>query len=344
MKVIQIKNPNQNQKPKIITFETIEPRKTDWLWDKYFAVGSLNAIQGVQGDGKTFFALALASAVSNGGLKNHPILGTIGGGKVLYQTAEDSLEQTIVPRLINMGANLSNIFCIDKGDLDLNTRSSELEKAIDIIRPQLVILDTIAAYIGDTTNMNQQNQVRGALKPLINIAEKYNVCIVFVAHTSKAGYGRGVQRMIGSIDFSAACRSVMEVSIDKDSGVTNVLNVKNNLYKKQIGVGYQIEENKLIWKAPSKTEEQVDNQFSNSGNENKVTTKQEEAEEAILEVLRGAGTDADGEYCLVASTKLEKEICENYKFDTFRRARNKLKKEKIIKPVKKGIWCWKLEV
>lgn len=327
---------SEKKKPLIIkSFIDIPDRKTEWLWENYFAIGTLNSIQGVQGDGKTFFCCGLAAIISNGGVSNHPVLGTIKGGTVLYQSAEDP-DYILKERIINAGGNLNNISCVDteKMDIDLNTNSSEIEELISIIKPKIVILDTISSFLSQKLNTNQQNQVRGELKPLLRLAQKYNTCVVFVAHTSKSGHARGVQRMIGSVDFTAACRSVMEVSIDRETDITNVMNVKNNLQIKQAGVGYRIINDELQWVSPSKTEDEIDATFGGTGRQ---PTKQKIAENAIIETLKNA-VDGNGKYQPVKETDLKNAIVNRYriKVDTYKLVRMKLTKEKVIQACKDG--------
>jgi len=69
----------------------IEPRDVEFEGNKLFVRNSINCVQGVQGEGKSFFLLAICAAKSAGGS-----IQSLDGGKecldpgvVLYLSAED---------------------------------------------------------------------------------------------------------------------------------------------------------------------------------------------------------------------------------------------------------------
>lgn len=95
----------------IIPFNEVEAEEVSWLFYPYIAYGKLTLLGGEAGCGKTMVALALASILSNGGKlplqteETKPI-------NILYQTAEDGLADTIIPRLLRFGADMERISAI----------------------------------------------------------------------------------------------------------------------------------------------------------------------------------------------------------------------------------------
>ena len=68
--------------------------------------------------------------------------------KVIYQTAEDGLEDTIKPRLEAAEADCSQIKVIDESEAALSMLDERIEKAIIEVGARVVILDPIQAYVG----------------------------------------------------------------------------------------------------------------------------------------------------------------------------------------------------
>ena len=81
-------------------FSTVSERRVDWLWYPYIPYGKITVLQGDPGEGKSTFMINLAAAISCG---SQVPFGKRENGKsetVIYQCAEDSLEDTIKPRLL----------------------------------------------------------------------------------------------------------------------------------------------------------------------------------------------------------------------------------------------------
>ncbi len=93
--------------PKVITRRAsdIKPEPFAWLWRYWLASGKLHIIAGVPETGKTTIALSYAAIVSSGGKWPDGTRATV--GSVLIWTAEDDADDTLVPRLMRMGADAS---------------------------------------------------------------------------------------------------------------------------------------------------------------------------------------------------------------------------------------------
>jgi hypothetical protein len=86
----------------------VKPQPVTWLWPDWLPAGKLTVLAGAAGTGKTTLALNLAAVVSRGGAWpdgsacEHP-------GQVLVWSSEDDVSDTLVPRLMAAGADLSKI-------------------------------------------------------------------------------------------------------------------------------------------------------------------------------------------------------------------------------------------
>ena len=105
--------------------------------------------------------------------------------KIIYQTAEDGLEDTIKPRLESAEADCTQIKVIDESEAALSMLDDRIEKAIIEVGARVVILDPIRAYVGANINMNNANEVRNVMAQLGRIAEKYDCAILLVGHMNK---------------------------------------------------------------------------------------------------------------------------------------------------------------
>jgi putative DNA primase/helicase len=93
------------------------------------------------------------------------------------------------------------------------------------------------------------------LKPLARLAERYSVAIILVTHLTKNGSANSVHRMIGSIGFAGAARSVWMVAKDKaDPKRRLLLLAKCNVAPDQGGLAYSIVDGSIAWEAGSVNE------------------------------------------------------------------------------------------
>jgi len=74
-------------------------------------------------------------------------------------------------------------------------------------------------------------------------AERTGCAVVLVGHMNKAGGGKGIYRGLGSIDFTAAARSVLLVGrVKDDPGIRAVLHIKSNLAPEGSPVAFELSE------------------------------------------------------------------------------------------------------
>ena len=192
---------------KIIRMSDVELTPVDWLWKPYLPFGKLSVLQGNPGEGKTYFAMHLAAACTNGKLL--PNMERMEPFNVIYQTAEDGLGDTVKPRLIEAGADLDRVLVIDDSEVQLTLSDERIEKAIIENNARLVIIDPIQAYLGADVDMNRANEVRPIFMRLGQVAQRTGCAILLIGHLNKATGMQSLQRGLGSIDIAAAVRSVM---------------------------------------------------------------------------------------------------------------------------------------
>lgn len=242
----------QNVELKLIHMEDVVSKEVEWLWYPYIPYGKITIIEGDPGEGKTTLVLKLAAALSRGlplpcddDKEYEPI-------HIIYQTAEDGIEDTIKPRLEKAGADCSMIRVIDETDKELSMTDDRLEQAIIETGARLIILDPIQAYIGDTVDMHRANEIRPVLKHLGIIAEKHNCAIILIGHMNKASGSKSTYRGLGSIDIQATARSVLLVARLRDKPNIRIMaHDKSSLAPAGDAIGFEMtEDNGMVCIGP----------------------------------------------------------------------------------------------
>ena len=218
---ITIKVPETEELVPMLCYEDIKQTSVEWLWFPYIPFGKLTIIQGNPGEGKTYFAMMLTAACTN--RKLFPNMEDIEPFNVIYQTAEDGMGDTIKPRLIEAGADLSRVMVIDDTEEALTLSDDRIEKAVRQNRVRLVIIDPVQAFIGADVDMNRANEVRPVFRKLGMIAEKTGCAIVLIGHLNKSSGTQSTYRGLGSIDIMAAVRSLIFIGKVRKDPTTRVL-------------------------------------------------------------------------------------------------------------------------
>ena len=214
----------------IIFMNTVETTETAWLWYPYIPRGKLTIIQGDPGEGKSTFALYLAAMVSRGTAVENPKQAVRAPGLVCYQNAEDGVADTIKPRLERAGAFCDMVLFADDSREPIEILDGRLEMILREYRPALLILDPLQAYLGCGVDMHRANEIRPIMSYLAGLAEQYQCAVVLIGHMNKMQKTRSLYRGLGSIDLTAAARSVLLIARDPSHPENRVIRqIKNSL-------------------------------------------------------------------------------------------------------------------
>jgi DNA polymerase len=245
----------------LVRASDIVPRAMDWLWQGHILRGSQELLTGIPGNGKSQIHCAFVAYVTTGGAWPDGCNGAP-AGNVIMMTAEDCLDQTIVPRLIAAGANRDRVFVLKKIRKDNRERmfllSEDLEELERMIIKtgdvRLITIDPITAYMGGKLDSHRATDVRGQLGPLADLAERMDVALSAITHPPKHTTQRAIDHFIGSQAFIAAARighmAIEEISEDEHgnklpTGRSLFTNPKNNVSRKMSTLAYRIVEKPL---------------------------------------------------------------------------------------------------
>ena len=278
-----LKEPPKKDSVKIIRMSDVELTPVDWLWKPYLPFGKLSVLQGNPGEGKTYFAMHLAAACTNGKLM--PNMERLEPFNVIYQTAEDGLGDTVKPRLIEAGADLDRVLVIDDSDVQLTLSDERIEKAIIENNARLVIIDPIQAYLGADVDMNRANEVRPIFMRLGQVAQRTGCAILLIGHLNKAAGMQSLQRGLGSIDIAAAVRSVMFIGKLKHDPTMRILtHEKSSLAPPGVSLAFSLgDEGGFRWVG----EYDITADEMLSGIEPQRETKTQQAKDLICTLLAG---------------------------------------------------------
>ena len=108
-------------------------------------------------------------------------------------------------------------------DTPLTLADERIARAIRENNARLVIIDPVQAFLGADVDMNRANEVRPIFRSLGDIAQATGCAIVLIGHLNKAAGTQSTYRGLGSIDITAAVRSLLFIGKLKDSPTTRVL-------------------------------------------------------------------------------------------------------------------------
>lgn len=295
-------NPKTLSNVKVTPLSEVETVKTFWIWlQGRLALNHVTLLAGDPGQGKSYFGINLAAAISQGKglpvIENERLLfrsGDINGSqKVLILAYEDD-SATIKERAIQAGAYLDNILILEgtkdhKGDCQPITAESihVLRETIETLKPALVIVDPIQAYTGSRTDIHRANEVQSVMAGLTSIARDYECAVLVIAHMNKSSaQGNALYRVIGSIAFVGAVRTAILMARDhKDKDIRHLVWIKSNLAKEPEALKATIDHSNGGWRwiGPSNADatELLAPPIPNRNERNQTTY----AENFLLEIL-----------------------------------------------------------
>lgn len=225
----------------------VEPRKVEWLWRHRVPLGKLTTFAGNGGLGKTFVLCDMTARVTTG--RDWPDGEKAAApGNVLFISGEDEPEDTLVPRLIALEADLSRVWFLTEPAMSrftlahLPMLTAGLEQAGGEVR--LVVIDPPTAYLAGVDD-HKNAELRMLLSPLAAWAAKHKAAVVFNTHVNKGGAAKteAIARVMGSVAWVNAVRAAHLFAKDAEEPERRVfIPMKSNLGKARKGLAYRLAE------------------------------------------------------------------------------------------------------
>jgi putative DNA primase/helicase len=242
----------------VVCLGDVEAKRVDWLWRPRIARGKLTIIAGMPDVNKSTVVLDIAARVTVGGALPAGE-GQVPLGSVILLTAEDDLADTVKPRFEVAGGDPERVKVIKMVEAQKaalpgrkgRPRSFNLVQDIDRLEMliqeigdvMLVIIDPVSAYMGKPGELDshRNSDIRGVMMPLHEMAARRGVAIVGIDHLNKGGGNQAMLRVVGSIAFVGAPRSVyLVVRDEEDEDRRLFLPVKNNIAKVRTGLAFRV--------------------------------------------------------------------------------------------------------
>lgn len=230
----------------------VVPRDTEWLWrpadEDGLPLGELAVLVGKGGAAKSQILCWFAARISTGTLP-----GCRFGlpGDVIYLYREDSVEKTVVPRLMAAGADLSKVhflkvsFLDDDDDIGLSL-PRDCDALAEVIRERgvvAVLYDPLSSLL-DVVDTNAQKTMRAAYERIRRMHEATDSTGLGLGHTRKAIAGSLLDAFMGSSEQGNVVRCAWGVIADDSDpdqpGRFLMSQEKNNLGKRAGSLTYEI--------------------------------------------------------------------------------------------------------
>jgi hypothetical protein len=369
----------KSNRPLVIEMRNVKAVGISWLWPNRIPRGKLTLFSGDSGLGKSYVALDIAARVTNGSdwpggedgsvevgersgkeggekentesnasdsalasvdsaLCNHH--SAIPTGGVLILSDDDQPEDTLMPRLEALGANVERVRFMEgverndqKENFALPRDTDMLERAImDMPNCKLVIIDPLASFLS-TMGSGSLAKVRAALNPLKDVAKRHNVAIILINHLNKSA-GSPLHRSAGSVSIMGIARTAWAFARCKHDPTRCIMvPLKNNIGPATEALSYTINAHGLEW-----DDEPFELSAADAfGSQEKVRGRNPHAVKEAMVWLEYqlSSNKKDG----LAQTWLEKEAAEaGINIGTLRRAKKKLGVE-AKQFEKTWLWC-----
>jgi DNA polymerase III delta prime subunit len=219
-----------------LPYSQIDQQEIEWVIPGMVPRGMLTLLAGDPGIGKSLLGCRWASELS------------YVGRRTVLASAEDSPSHVTKKRLRALEADERLVW--HAAALPVlpgagpGGRNDWLAEEAARCEADLLVFDPFTAMLAETHSSWSDQHVRRALGPLAEMALTLNVAIVYVLHLNKAQGTNPLQRIGGSIGFSAAARSVVLMAVDPadERGVRRfVAHAKSNVSELAPTQLYEIE-------------------------------------------------------------------------------------------------------
>ena len=319
----------------------VEKKPIRWFWRRRIAQGKLNIVDGDPGLGKSLVVLDLAARASRGADMPDGSAGIPESGVVLM-SAEDDIADTVRPRWERAGgdpAKLLHLFQVVRNGQERAVTIPDdlplIEEAVERISASVVIIDPVSAFWSPDVRTHIDTEVRRALNPLKDMAERLDVTVILVRHLNKTHGGNALYRGQGSIGIIGACRcGLMIGEHPNDESIRVLAPHKTNISKKAASLRFTIHSEsdddppKVVWgqeidvKATDMARPPVDEEKRSALSD---------AVDFLMEALASGPVKADELY----ATAKRREISAR----TLRRAKDQLGVEVFRQD---NVWFWRL--
>jgi hypothetical protein len=234
----ELQLPRHNQTVPGVLASQVKTEKISWLWRDWIPRCEITMLDGDPGMGKSAITIDLAARVTQGWTMPDGSESQASASGAVIVSTEDTAATTIVPRLRAAGADLRRVRIVTEivdaqgipGEPELAKHECQIESAIADVSASLLIVDPLVASLDVRMDAYKDQEVRKNLAVVKRLAVRTGIAVLGLRHFSKSGGPSPIYRGQGSIAFTGAARSVLQVGRDPDDQSQRILAVaKSNL-------------------------------------------------------------------------------------------------------------------
>lgn len=227
-----------SRRVKLTPASEIGPLPVRWLWEDRIPVGEITLTAGFAGVGKSTFHAYIIAGVTTGTL---PGVHHGSPKPVIICAREDSWQRSIVPRLMAAGADLELVYRaeVETGEgrlakVTLPADNDALEDEIERLSVALVSVDPLLSAIEDHLDSYKSAEIRDALEPLQEMADRTRSVFLANAHYNKGSGSTPLLKIAGAAAFGEVARAAIVFAEDDETGDVVISQEKNNLGTKNL--------------------------------------------------------------------------------------------------------------
>ena len=229
---------SHNAQPKslIVTqLSTVTPERVEFLWKPFLPKGRPVALEGDPGVGKSALVAKIIAHITTGTrfpnvLEKTPPPKDFTPQNVCLLTSEDDPADTLVPRIVVNGGNVSRVYYITGWEQPdgvqgiVTLQDLELLKtAMERYTPAVLVFDPIQSFFGRGVDMNHANETRPVLDAVAALCKAHDCTPLYVRHLGKARREKAIHASLGSIDITGNMRSVLFLATDPGNKERRIL-------------------------------------------------------------------------------------------------------------------------
>jgi hypothetical protein len=300
----------------MIKLSDVQAEELRFLVEPHFPLGKFVLCAGDGNVGKTSLMLAIAAKLTIG----EPLPWERDQSKrapanIIFNSMEDGLGDTIVPRLQRLGADCERVDSINDTIYPLTINDLRIEDAIVRANAKLPVLDPIDSYIEKGKGAGK---FRPMLTALADVAARTGCTICGITHLNKSG-GKSQYRTLGSVDLPAISRSVLTVGkLPDDEGIRVFIHSKSNLTAPAKPQAFGFDEKTglvFVGEVDVTLDEMLDGKYDEKKRAQKPPTKRDDAKDFIIAKLAGGEVSATEIKLLAEDAGISKNTLERAKSD-----------------------------
>jgi putative DNA primase/helicase len=332
-----------------------------WLWPQKIPKGKVIFFTGKPDCGKSLTAADVIARVTTGSNWPDGSKNTTPPSRVLLAASEDDPNDTLVPRLMAAGADLSKVELVVGTIIETKQKNKPKRKRrtnLDLKRDckhlletlknnpdiALLVLDPISSFFGAGADQNKDADIRPVMDEITKMCSKSGLTVIGLIHSNKRSDVDAMGKVSGATALAASVRAVWGFGKDaEDRSLYHMSHVKGNLAKEKSGLNYTIvgvpvningmdvEVPRIVW--GEKCEMDADDLLKEERSKKDAKDFKAEAAKILIKAQR---------FPVQAKRLYELAESQGISGTTMKNARESLSRDGFVTVAKKheGVWWW----